>query len=113
MEHMEITHPDGTKGKITHAEAKRIAEAIWSDDKEAAAEKYWQSPQRTSRNEKYCKNAAENIRRMAGWEHAPETEDDLKEILFEKIPGLKEKDANLLYEVVEMAIALHSKEMME
>lgn len=111
MDYLEITHHDGTKGKISHAEAKRIAETMW-EHKEKAAEDYWKSPARNNKNAEYGEKAAENIRRMAGWEKAPTTEDDLKWILYKKMPGLSECQANLLYEIMEMAAALHAEHLM-
>jgi hypothetical protein len=112
MDFMEVMHTDGSKGKITHEEAWKIAEMV-KHDKEMSAKQDWQSPTKNHKNSKYGKKAAENIRRMAGWEYLPQTEDDLKAILYEKMPGWSKCQADLMYEIIEMGIALHSEYLMD
>ena len=112
MDFMEIMHTDGSKGKITREEAWKIAEMV-KHDKEMSAKQYWQSPAKNHKNSKYGEKAAENIRRMADWEHPPKTEDDLKAILYDNMPGWTRCQADLMYEVMEMGIALHSEYLMD
>ena len=113
MEH-EITLANGVTAKITEHEAKRIAEHVnsvnggtTSHHTHYPAAMAGDHSSAVKQNSKYLCNAKRNIMTLLEWDHKPETEEELKAILFKYMPELSEDQADLLYEIIEMAIALH------
>ena len=103
MEHIEITHHDGTKGKISMEEANRIHLMIQDLERDTMREE----------NEHYTKSAGRHIIRLVGHEWGEEDdldEDTLKSILFQCMPFNKEQ-ADLMYEIIERAIGMHSEKI--
>ena len=103
MEHVEITHHDGTKGKISMEEANRIHLMIQELERDTMREE----------NEHYTMNAGRHIIRLAGqeWGDAKDLDEDtLKSILFQCMPFNKEQ-ADLMYEIIERAIGMHSEKI--
>ena len=89
---MEITLTNGLKAEIDEAEAKRIAGLVHNEPHE------------------YLKRAQDNLERLTG--KRPESEDDLKHILYMVMPELNREQADTLFEVVEAAIGRFATDSM-
>lgn len=103
MEHIEIIHADGTKGKISMEEAHRVLAMIQKPETNAMREA----------NQKYARCAGKHIIRMVGQEWGdPDDldEETLKSIMYQNLPFNKDQ-ADLMYEIVERAIGMHSEKI--
>lgn len=89
---MTIHLENGDEAEISEAEAKRIAKAVYNEPHE------------------YLKRAQDNLERLTG--ERPESEDDLKHILYMMMPELNRKQADTLFEVVEAAIGRFATDSM-
>ena len=84
---------DGHEFDIDRAEAERIAgELARLDGKET--------------NEAFLKRSIDNIEMLTG--ERPKTEDELKKLLYERIPNTSMKTIELLYEAMETITGWHS-----
>ena len=57
-------------------------------------------------NESFMDRAAENIKAVTGTK--PRTEDELKEMLYQKLRGTSRDDVELLFETMEWIAGMHS-----
>jgi hypothetical protein len=90
---MKIHDLDGNEHDISREEAERIAEELAKlDGKET--------------NEAFMHRAAENIRAVTGV--YPKTEDELKKVLYQFIPGPSMPVIELLFESMEWIAGMHS-----
>ena len=103
MEIYEITHHDGTKGKITQHQAMRITKMIFQDIK-TPRDKY---NSMTQKNKNYLHNAKKNIKAMFELQQCPQTQEQLKKLMSEKLPNLNPLQASALYQMIQMIIGLY------
>ena len=91
---MKIHDLEGTEHDISREEAKRIAEELAKlEGKET--------------NKSFMNRAAENIRAVTGV--YPKTEDELKKILYQFIPGPSMPVIELIFESMEWIAGMHSE----
>ena len=81
---MKIKLANGQEIEVSEEEAEKLAGEAWNEP------------------HAYLHRAQDNLKKMTGTH--PESEDDLKDILYEAMPCLTREQADILYEVVEAAI---------
>lgn len=88
----EVTHIDGSKGRISESEAHRIKDAI---------HRMTGLGHREHMDAEKCIHKVEgNIQRLIEWDHAPNTEEQMKYLL-KKYLGMSRDQADLLFEIIE------------
>jgi len=89
---LKVKLANGTDAEISADEAKRIAGEMHNEP------------------HTYLKRAIDNIEAVSG--ERPASEDELKEILYENIPGLSKNDVELLYEAMEAIVGWYATKSM-
>ena len=93
---MKAHDMNGNEFDITREEAERIAGELAKVDGHET-------------NEAFLNRALSNVKAVSGvW---PKTEDELKEVLYQNIPGTSMKTIELLYEAMEVITAWHKKKV--
>lgn len=103
MEIYQITHHDGTKGKITQHQALKITKMMF-DDIKTPRQKYDAMYQK---NKHYLHRAKKNLKTMFELQQCPQTQEQLKKLMYEHLPNLTYKQADALQEMIEMIIGMY------
>lgn len=101
----KIMLANGSSAEITQEEAHKIASMVAPHHKEA------KSP--VMCNEKYLEKAKKHIADKFGLDEEKINENSLKDILYKNLYGFTKEDSDLLYEVIETAIGMHTKKILD
>ena len=94
---MKAHDMNGVEFDITKTEAERIAAEVAKLNRTNVAHET---------NEAFTNRALDNIEKMTGVR--PKSEDELKQLLYDKISGPTKAEVDLVYESVEAIVGWHS-----
>lgn len=103
MQLIEITHQDGTKGKITQNQAFRISKMMYHDMR-TPQQKY---SHMSKKNKQYLHKAKKNIKMILQLDDLPQTQDQFKKLLYKNMPNFSWKQTQMLYEMIQAIIGMH------
>ena len=107
MQTYEIIQVDGTKGKITEQQIMRVFRMMQKGTK-TPMHKFFLMNQK---NEEYLHKALRNIKMILQLQDYPETQDELKKLLYKNTNNLSWKQTEMLYEMIQAIIGMYFKKI--